>query len=113
MHLKSKLVAFAACAMLAAGAAAQSVGADLARSKACLACHQVDSKRVGPPLRSVAERYAAQSEAMQYLAGKIRGGSRGAWGSVPMPAQSQVTEEQARQLAQWVLSLAAERPTAP
>jgi len=112
MHSKIERAAVAVCAVLAAGTAAhaQSVGEDLAQGKACLACHQVDSKRVGPPLRSVAERYAGQSEAVQYLAGKIRGGSRGAWGSVPMPAQSQVTEEQARQLAQWVLSLAPAKP---
>ncbi|AHV94318.1 cytochrome c-552 [Bordetella holmesii 30539] len=70
-----------------------------------MACHQVDSKRVGPPLNSVAERYAGHPEAIDYLANKIRMGGRGAWGAVPMPAQSHVSPEEARQLAQWVLSL--------
>ena len=77
------------------------------QSKACMACHQVEAKRVGPPLKSVAERYAGQGDAMvDYLAGKIRGGGRGAWGAVPMPAQTQVSAEDARQLAEWILSLA-------
>jgi len=111
MHSKMSLAAWAACGVLAVSAAgAQETGADLARARACLACHQVDSKRVGPPLAGVARRYAGQSEAARYLAGKIRGGSRGAWGSVPMPAQTQVSEAEALQLAQWVLTLA---PAAP
>jgi len=94
---------------IGAQAADQSTGEALAQSKACMACHQVDSKRVGPPLRSIGERYAAAGEGdamVQYLAGKIRSGGRGVWGAVPMPAQPQVSEEDARTLAEWVLSLA-------
>jgi len=111
MHLKRSLAALAVCGLWAvwpawAGAQQPADGLALAQRKACMACHQVDSKRVGPPLRSVAERYAGQGDAMvQYLAGKIRSGGRGVWGAVPMPAQSQVSEDEARQLAQWILSL--------
>ncbi len=98
--------------MAATGAAhAQTTGPDLAKRKACMACHQVDVKRVGPPLRSVAERYAGQGDAMvEYLAGKIRGGGRGAWGAVPMPAQTQVSPDDAHRLAEWILSLAPAKP---
>ncbi|WP_066132379.1 c-type cytochrome [Bordetella ansorpii] len=108
MHSIKARAAGAVLILLAAGAAgAQQVdGQKLAASRACMACHQVDSKRVGPPLRSVAERYAGQSEAAEYLANKIRGGGRGAWGVVPMPAQNHVSEQDAKQLAEWVLSLA-------
>lgn len=108
MHSMSSRAAAAVLGLLAAGAAgAQSTnGQALAASKACMACHQVDAKRVGPPLRSVAERYAGQSEALDYLAGKIRRGGSGVWGAVPMPAQTQVSEDDARLLAEWVLSLA-------
>ncbi|MGY6268635.1 c-type cytochrome [Achromobacter denitrificans] len=109
MHLKSSLLLAVACA---AGAAhAQTTGLDLAKNKACMACHQVEAKRVGPPLKSVAERYAGQGDAMvDYLAGKIRGGGRGAWGAVPMPAQTQVSQEDARLLAEWILTLAPPKP---
>lgn len=116
MHLKRSLAALAACGLgaglpIAAGAQALPDGLALAQRKACMACHQVDSKRVGPPLRSVAERYAGQGDVMvQYLAGKIRGGGRGAWGAVPMPAQSQVSADEAGQLAQWILSLSPAKP---
>ncbi|MBO9332949.1 c-type cytochrome [Achromobacter xylosoxidans] len=111
MHLKSNLLLAVACALGAGAAQAQTTGLDLAKSKACMACHQVEAKRVGPPLKSVAERYAGQGDAMvDYLAGKIRGGGRGAWGAVPMPAQTQVSPEDARLLAQWILSLAPAKP---
>lgn len=43
---------------------------------------------------------------VDYLAGKIRGGGRGAWGAVPMPAQTHVSPEDARLLAEWILTLA-------
>ncbi|ANY14995.1 c-type cytochrome [Bordetella pseudohinzii] len=106
MYLNLKLALGSAALLLAAPVQAQTTGLDLAKSKACMACHQVDSKRVGPPLSSVAERYAGQPEAADYLANKIRNGGRGAWGAVPMPAQSQVSPDEARELAQWVLTLA-------
>ncbi|MNJ79552.1 Cytochrome c-552 precursor [compost metagenome] len=55
----------------------------------------------------MAECYAGHGDAMaDYLAGKIRGGGRGAWGAVPMPAQTHVSPEDARLLSEWILSLA-------
>lgn len=107
MHLIRSLLAVAAGLLVAGAVQGQTTGLDLAKSKACMACHQVDVKRVGPPLASVAERYAGQGDAMvDYLAGKIRSGGRGAWGAVPMPAQTHVSPEDARQLAEWILTLA-------
>ncbi|AZY50256.1 c-type cytochrome [Bordetella avium] len=105
MHLNFKTALFGLSLIASASATAQTTGLDLAKSKACMACHQVDNKRVGPPFRSVAERYAGHPEAVDYLANKIRHGGRGVWGAVPMPAQSQVTPEEAHKLAEWVLTL--------
>lgn len=93
--------------LLPFGAWAQLQGAP-ATSKACMACHQVDTRRVGPPLRSVAQRYAGQPQAMDYLVNKVLHGSRGDWGAVPMPAQSQLSEAQAQELVKWVLSLSSQ-----
>jgi cytochrome c len=101
-----KLVCSMLC-LLPVAAWSQFQGAP-ATSKACLACHQVDTRRVGPPLRSVAERYAGQPQAMDYLVNKILHGSRGDWGAVPMPAQSQLSQAQAQELVKWILSLSAQ-----
>ncbi|MGB3290834.1 MAG: c-type cytochrome [Burkholderiaceae bacterium] len=87
-------------------ASGQTVGVDLAKARNCLACHQVDSKRVGPSFKLVAERFAGQAGADEYLAGAIRNGGRGRWGAVPMPAQPQVSPADAKLLAAWILSLA-------
>ncbi|MEI2418186.1 c-type cytochrome [Orrella sp. JC864] len=80
-------------------------GQALAKARQCLACHQVDSKRVGPSFKAVAERYAGQQGAQDYLAQAIRRGGRGRWGAIPMPAQPQVDEQAAHDLARWILSL--------
>ena len=71
-----------------------------------MGCHQVDKTRIGPPFAAVTERYAAGGQPMiNYLANSIRNGGRGRWGAVPMPAQPQVTEQEATALATWILSL--------
>ena len=80
-------------------------GAQLAKSRTCLGCHQPASKLVGPAFSSVADRYASMGDPVAYLSVSIRQGGRGRWGVVPMPAQPQVSEDEARRLAQWILSL--------
>ncbi|WP_141737052.1 c-type cytochrome [Marinobacter sp. X15-166B] len=79
-------------------------GEALFKSKPCVACHMVDSKLVGPALKDVAAKYADQEGAVELLAGHIKNGSSGVWGPVPMPPNA-VTEEEAKALAEWVLSL--------
>ncbi|MDF1485356.1 c-type cytochrome [Ramlibacter sp. H39-3-26] len=77
----------------------------LATSKNCMACHAVDKKLVGPAYKDVAAKYAGQKDAADKLATKILKGGSGVWGPVPMPANTQVTEAEARKLAAWVLSI--------
>ena len=76
----------------------------LAQQKNCMACHTIDRKIVGPAYRDVAKKYAGQDVAAR-LAVKIRQGGKGVWGVIPMPANPKVSEDEARQLANWVLSL--------
>ncbi|WP_394757160.1 c-type cytochrome [Rhodoferax sp.] len=77
----------------------------LAKSKNCLACHAVDKKLVGPAYQDVAKKYAGQKDAAAKLTTKIMKGGSGVWGAVPMPANTQVNEAEAKKLADWVLSL--------
>ena len=93
--------------LLCAGAVnASDAGQALAQSNVCLACHQVDTKRVGPSFRDIAIRYSGNEAAADYLARAIRAGSRGLWGAIPMPAQRHVDPATAMRLANWILSLA-------
>jgi cytochrome c len=77
---------------------------DLAQQKNCMACHAIDKKLVGPAYKDVAAKYAGQKDAVDKLAQKVMKGGSGVWGAVPMPANPQVNEAEAKQLVQWVLS---------
>ena len=78
--------------------------ADLAQKKNCMACHAIDKKLVGPSYKDVAAKYAGQKDASAALVQKILKGGSGVWGPVPMPANAQVSEAEAKQLVAWVLT---------
>jgi len=78
-------------------------GEALFKTKPCAACHSIDTKIVGPSFKDVAAKYAGQEGAADLLAGHIKNGTVGAWGQIPMPPNP-VTEEEAKTLAEWVLS---------
>ncbi len=78
---------------------------ELAQKKACMACHAIDKKVVGPALLDVAKKYKGQKGIEAKLAMKIIKGGGGVWGTMAMPANAQVTPAEATQLAKWVLTL--------
>ena len=100
--MKRILFALATTAALATPAFADQA---LATAKNCMACHAVDKKLVGPSYKDVAAKYKADAGAAAKLATKIQKGGAGVWGPVPMPANAQVNEVEAKKLAAWVLSL--------
>jgi len=100
---RSLLIGLAAVAALASNAAL--ANADLAKAKNCMACHAVGNKLVGPSFKDVAAKYAGQKDAEGKLVQKVLKGGSGVWGAVPMPANTQVSEAEARTLVKWVLSL--------
>ena len=77
----------------------------LAKSKNCMACHAIDKKLVGPAYKDVAKKYAGQKDAEATLVTHVMKGSKGVWGPVPMPANANVNEAEAKQLVTWVMSL--------
>lgn len=76
----------------------------LATAKNCMACHAVDKKLVGPSYKDIAAKYAGQKDAADRLATKIIKGGAGAWGPVPMPANPQVSQAEAKQLVTWIMA---------
>ncbi len=101
----SALTLTAAAVTTVSAAPAAVPGLELAQKKACLACHSVDNKIVGPAYKDVAKKYKGQKGIEAKLVEKVMKGGKGSWGEVPMPANSQVNEAEAKQLVGWILSL--------
>ena len=99
--MKRALMIMAAMAAISAPAMADQA---LATAKNCMACHAVDKKLVGPSYKDVAKKYAGDAKAADALATKIMKGGAGVWSSIPMPANAQVKEAEAKVLVAWILN---------
>ena len=64
----------------------------LAKQNACLGCHAINKKIVGPSFESVAQKYQFDSSAQAFLKNKIANGGAGSWGVVPMPANAKLSD---------------------
>jgi len=67
----------------------------------CSACHNLDSKLIGPSWRDIHGKHGSRADARSYLETKIRAGGMGVWGQIPMPAQT-ISEEDAKVIAGWL-----------
>jgi cytochrome c len=70
----------------------------------CSACHTLDKRLIGPAFRDVARNYADDPAAAEKLESRIREGSTGVWGGVPMPPNNLPPAELAT-ITQWIISL--------
>jgi len=95
-------IGFVATILLAGGASAST---DLAKKNTCMGCHAMDRKVVGPSYKAIAARYHSQprTQMVDTLATKIRLGGGGVWGVVVMPANTRISEADAKKLAEWIL----------
>jgi cytochrome c len=75
----------------------------LAKQNACLGCHSIDKKIVGPSFQSVAQKYKNDSSAQIFLKNKISKGGAGSWGVVPMPANTKLSAADLSLLTSWIL----------
>lgn len=101
-----KSVSLIALFSLALSGGAYADGMALAQKNACLSCHSVDNKIVGPAFKSVAAKFKGQKGAEEMLVQKVLHGSQGAWGpGSVMPPNPQVSPEDAKQIVAWILSL--------
>ena len=99
-----RLIWIAALTLL--GSSAGAATPDEAMAKAgCLACHSMDKKILGPAYKDVAAKYKARKDAEAYVTKKIREGSTGVWGAIPMPPNGAVNADEAKTLAKYILSV--------
>ncbi|WP_244814722.1 c-type cytochrome [Caballeronia sp. Lep1P3] len=109
-----KCVAAALCVSLCVSLCATAFAADqpvspasaiaIARSNACMGCHAVDRKLVGPSFQQVAQKYKGDTAAPSKLAKKVKDGGSGVWGSIPMPSHPGMNDGDIRTVVSWVLA---------
>ncbi|MDO9483575.1 MAG: c-type cytochrome [Hydrogenophaga sp.] len=107
MKLMTKQLVLAAATLLAVtGASAMDAAAAkaLASKSACLACHAVDKKLVGPSYKDVAAKHKGQADAEAKVAARIKSGGSGMYGPIPMPAQPNLKDDELKLLAAWILA---------
>ena len=94
------LTLFSGAALAQDAAAAKA----LASKSACMACHAVDKKLVGPAYKDVAAKHKGQADALEKVSARIKSGGAGMYGPVPMPAQPQLKDDELKLLAGWILA---------
>lgn len=90
------LVMTVVAVMAAPGMANAQAGADLAKSKGCLGCHEMDKKKVGPAFKDVAAKYKGNKDAETMLIGKLKEGK----GHMKIAA----SDAELKTLVEWVRS---------
>lgn len=102
-----KILALIALAGLALPslAADQATAMDIAKKNGCLACHALDKKLVGPAWNDVGKKYAGDPAAAEQLVVKVKKGTKGTWGAVPMPPNATVKDGDIKVLVDFVLTL--------
>lgn len=80
-------------------------GEELINKSDCLTCHKVDVKLLGPAYQEVAAKYPATDANIEMLAGKIINGGAGNWGDIPMAAHPSISENDAKEMVKYILSL--------
>lgn len=71
----------------------------------CIGCHNKENKIIGPSYLEIAEKYPSTDESITYLADKILKGGKGVWGTIPMTPHPKLTQDEAKQMAKYILSL--------
>lgn len=103
MHKRPVIAVLVAAGILSVPAAQASEA--LLKKYNCVACHQVDKKMVGPAYKDVAKKYKGDKAAAAALAKKVKQGSKGVWGAVPMPPNAAASDADIRQMVEHILSL--------
>ncbi len=77
---------------------------EILKANACLACHTVDTKVVGPAYKDVAAKYKDDPANAELLRQHIRQGSQGVWGNIPMAAQTHLSDENLEIIVNWLMA---------
>lgn len=87
-----------------AATATEHAALSMAKKNACVACHGVTNKIVGPGFNEIAAKYKGSATAANDLVAKVKNGATGTWGAIPMPPQEHVNEEEIKSIVSWILA---------
>ena len=80
-------------------------GKKLAQKNGCFACHSMKLRVVGPSFNEVSSKYDHANNTKKILMKKIKNGSRGNWGNVPMIAHPKISDKDLDTMVTWILHL--------
>jgi cytochrome c len=80
-------------------------GLELIGASDCTTCHAIDQKKIGPAYIDVAKKYEPTQAVIDTLVSKVIHGGQGVWGQVPMTAHPDLSQEDAREMVKYILSL--------
>lgn len=103
MNIRQTLLVVAISAIVCVPALAET-GGEIAKRNNCLLCHAADKKLVGPGFKSIAEKYRGKAAAVVELRATVRGGGKGVWGPVVMPANPRLNDEELVTVVAWILA---------
>lgn len=105
--MMNKLFALAGLFALSTSAAAADAAAamDIAKKSNCMACHSIDKKLVGPSFKDIGAKYAGDASAEAQLITKVKKGTKGTWGAMPMPPNATVKDADIKTVVQYILTL--------
>jgi cytochrome c len=111
MSIRNMLYSPPALAMAVAVAtllapAPASASAALSQKAGCSVCHQLDKKGLGPSYQQIAARYRGDANAAALMAQRVRQGSSGVWGKVPMQPvpTGKISDADLKSLVDWILA---------
>lgn len=105
--MMKKMFALAVLVTLSVPVFAANEGAvmEIAKKNNCLACHALDKKLVGPAWQDVGKKYAGDASAEEQLIAKVKKGTKGTWGPIPMPPNATVKDSDIKTMVQFILTL--------
>ena len=109
-HLKFVLAGLALAAVSMQTAVAQvptDAQADkIIEERYCSGCHEMAKKMVGPSYNDVSKKYAVGDKKAnaEKLTIAIRKGGKGAWGTMAMPANAAITDDELKTITDWLVN---------
>ncbi len=93
-------------AVLGAAASPAALASEkIATQAGCATCHASTKKVLGPSYREIAAKYKGQANAVALLSERIRKGSKGVWGPLPMTPTppDKLNDADLKAVVTWVL----------